>query len=125
MQITTCTMGDEGSWHASLLVYSPIALLVLVVIWPTKRHHSTWLWLAAPLVIVIPFCVLFTLPFLFQSAIQGQNMCAILDDAPGFNEYGSDPVLRLWAPTQLLLLGSYTWLVLTCWHARNRASGAP
>ena len=124
VQVTTCTMGDDGSWLVSLFFYTPIAFCVLLAIWLTRRHHSKWIWLAAPLVIVIPYCVYFTLPYLWQNTIHGTHMCAILDNHSDSYGYDPDPILRLWAPTQLLLLGAYITVMVGCWRMGSRTGGA-
>lgn len=116
VQVTTCTMGDEGSWAASLFVVTPLACALLAVIWFTRKHHVRTVVLSVPLAAIIPYCLFFVAPFLVQNTVLGENMCAVLDGMPGFNTYGSWTVLRLWAPAQVLLLLGYGLVAALCWR---------
>lgn len=120
VQITTCTMGSEDSWGASFYVFTPLAFLVLAILWLTPNHHARTRLLAIPLVLVICYCALFALPYLIENTVNGSHMCSVLLSEPGFNDYSSSEILRLWAPVQFILLGAYAYTTAHIWRKKSR-----
>ena len=118
VQVTTCTQGSEESWRASLFVYSPLAFGLLAAIWLTARHHTRSIILAAPLVIIVPHCMLFSLEFLLGNSINGINLCAVLSGYSEFADYPADGLLRVWAPVQITILGLYAYVAVVLWRKR-------
>ena len=116
VQITTCTMGSDDAWLTSLFIFSPIAIMVLACIWFARRHHTKFIWLSVPLFFVLPYCIYFCGRFLLHTTFQGHHLCSVLTGEAGFDAYPSSWWARLWAPLQLVISGSYVWLLVSCWR---------
>ena len=124
VQITTCTMGSEDAWRASLYFYTPLSFLILAGILITPKHHTRTRILAIPLVLVICYCAVFVAPYLIENTFNGNHMCSILKRQPEFNAYESTFLFRVWAPIQFILLGAYAWAVLRIWSNSSRVRTA-
>jgi hypothetical protein len=124
VQITTCTQGSEDAWVASSVFYTPLAIALLVVILATKSHHVKYVSLSIPLFLVLPYCAIFTVPFLIGNTFHGTHLCSVLLGEPMFNGYSGTWWLRAWAPMEILLIVTYSWVAFSCWRARIRRSPA-
>ena len=118
VQITTCTMGGDDAWLTSLIIFSPVAVVVLACIWFAHRHHTRFIWLSVPLFFILPYCMYFSARFLLGATFQGHHLCSVLTGEAGFDAYPSSWWARFWAPLQLVIAALYSWLLLSCWRAR-------
>ena len=117
VQITTCTMGSDDAWLTSLIIWSPLAVIVLACIWFTQHHHSSLVWLSLPLVVIVPYCIYFAGGFLVGATFQGHHLCTVLNGEGTFDGYPSSWWARWWAPLQLVISAMYAWVVISCWRA--------
>jgi len=118
--ITTCTMGSEDAWWMSLVFYTPLSLFLLAVIVLTNKHHSRWISLSLPNLVLIPWAAVFVVPFLLGTTVDGDHVCAALKNQPGFNAYPSSWWQTIWAPVQMCIIGGYAWAMFYCWQRRAR-----
>lgn len=110
-QITTCSMGDYDSWSASLFIYSPVLAIVLGLLFVLQRERPVVVWLAIPHLILVPWMVVYVLPYLLRVTIFGGHPCSVLtgDD---FDDYSFPAWQRLWAPLEISLLSLTTYLTV-------------
>jgi hypothetical protein len=115
VQATTCTMGDDDSWHASLLLVSPLAFLALLIIWFSRQHHTKFVFFSLPLALILPYCFIFAWDYLVGTTFQGRHLCSVLTGSD-FDSYVVDPWSRYWAPVAFLLAGAYMAVAVFCWR---------
>lgn len=123
VEITTCTMGSEDAWRTSLLIFTPLSLLILGSILITPKHHLRFVLLSTPLILIVPYCLSFALKFLVGATIRGNHLCAVLKNEPGFNTYPSSWLAPAWAPVQTGILGLWAWVLVRTWRQRSVARG--
>src|SRR5712692_10169281 len=97
VQITTCTMGSEDSWLTSLVLFTPLSILVFLVVWFSRQHHTKFVFLSIPLAIILPYCLFFAGKFFVGTTLQGNHLCDVLTGESGFNSYGLSWWAKFWA----------------------------
>lgn len=108
----------------SLLFYTPIALVGLVLLYVGRDNSRSTRWLTIPHV-VLAFAVVAAVPYLWRCTIVGDHLCAIATREVSFTSEPRQWWEPLWAPVQLALVAGVRAMVWRYWRRVPSTAGSP
>ena len=117
--ITNCTGASEDAGVISLVIYTPMLLISIPLIFAGRRWARQLRWFVVPHVVTVLLAISYLPDALAHSTVGGEHLCDI-KVAP--DTYGVAAPLwhRLYAPLELLVLILFASFAIWFWRVPNR-----
>ena len=124
VEITTCTQGSTDAWLLSLLLYTPIGLVGLILLYFGQDKPRSTRWLVIPHGILVPLAAVTAIRYLWRCTIVGDHLCTIATREGGFASYPRQWWNPWWAPVELVFITGVCVMIWLYWRA-DSAAGSP
>ena len=124
VETTTCTQGSTDAWLVSVLFYTPIALVGLVLLGFGRDSSRSTRWLAITHAVLVPFASVTAIRYLWRCSIVGDHLCTIATREVSFASEPRQWWNPLWAPVQLALVAGICAMIWLYWRVASTA-GSP
>jgi len=114
VETTTCTQGNDDAWLATLTVYTPLLIILLLFSFIALPNAKALKWLTLPQFILIPYSMYISCRYFIGVTFQGNHPCTICTDV-NFNDYPYSFWTNYWAPVQLIVLSICAYTIFLFW----------
>jgi hypothetical protein len=122
VEITTCTQGSEDAWLVSLLFYSPVTIVAIVLALIGSVKPTGIRWLTLPLFMLFPWAGYVAIHYIIEVTVQGNHLCVVSTGESGFSSYPQSWWAAYWGPSQLLMVTLAAFVVSKYWRAKSTAN---